>query len=77
MPQQDPFVVELVEQPPPTPEISYGGVLLSAVNLVAAILVAALVVGAIVGGVIIWKKKRQERHGGGQAEPSHVRLRIQ
>jgi|CXWL01.1.fsa_nt_gi uncharacterized iron-regulated membrane protein len=77
MPQQNPIVVEVVEQPAPTPEISYGGVLLSAINLVGVILGAALLVGAIVGGVIIWRKKRREKHDAGQAEPSHVRLRIQ
>jgi hypothetical protein len=74
--QQDPIVVEVGRQPEPTPEISYGSVLLSAVNLVGVILVAALLVGALVGGVIIWRKKRGEARNGGSGEPTHVRLRI-
>jgi hypothetical protein len=76
MPQQDPIVVEVARQPQATPEISYGSVLLSAVNLVGVILVAALIVGAVVGGVIIWRKKRDEKTQP-LSEPSHVRLRIQ
>jgi len=77
MPQQNPIVVEVVQQPTPTPEISYGGVLLSAMNLVGVILAGALLMGALVGGVIIWRKKRLEARGGRISEPSHVRLRIQ
>jgi hypothetical protein len=77
MAQQNPIVVEVVEQPVATPEISYGSVLVSAVNLIGVILGAALLMGAIVGGVIIWRKKRQERRGSTTNEPTHVRLRIQ
>jgi hypothetical protein len=77
MPQQNPIVVEVVKQPDPTPEISYGSVLASAVNLVGVILVAAILVGAIVGGVIILRRKRGEAKGSGATETSHVRLRIE
>lgn len=77
MAQQNPIVVEVTKQPDPTPEISYGSVLLSAVNLVGVILGGALLMGAIVGAVIIWRKKRAEAKGTSLAEPSHVRLRIQ
>ncbi|MEQ1758668.1 MAG: hypothetical protein ABL986_10140 [Vicinamibacterales bacterium] len=77
MPQQNPIVVEVVKQPDATPEISYGSVLLSAVNLVGVILGAALLVGAIVGGVIILRKRRDAAKNNGVTEPSHVRLHIQ
>lgn len=76
MQQQNPIVVEVVGQPPATPEISYGSVLVSAVNLIGLILGAALLMGAVVGGVIIWRKKRDEARGQAVAEPTHVRLRI-
>lgn len=74
--QQGPIVVEVTQQPAATPEISYGSVLLSAVNLVGVILAAAILVGALVGGVIIWRKKRGEAKRP-VGEPTHVRLRIQ
>ena len=75
--QDSPIVVEVGEQPPLTPEISYGSVLMSAMTLVGVILLAALLIGAIVGGVIIWRKKRREARGGNLSDPTHVRLRIQ
>ena len=71
-----PIVVEVTRQPPVTPEISYGSVLLSAVNLVGVVLIAALLVGGLVGGVIIWRKKRDDARRNGADGPSHVRLRI-
>ncbi len=74
--QSNPIVVEVAEQPALTPEISYGSVLLSAVNLVGLILGLALLMGALVGGVIIWRKRQAERRSAGPDEPSHVRLRI-
>lgn len=77
MAQDNPIVVEVVKQPEITPEISYGSVLLSAVNLVGVLLGGALLIGALIGGVIIWRKKRREARGSQSAEPSHVRLRIQ
>jgi uncharacterized Tic20 family protein len=77
MAQQNPIVIEVVEQPVATPEISYGSVLLSAVNLIGVILGAALLMGALVGGLIIWRKKRGERRNTSSGEPTHVRLRIQ
>jgi uncharacterized Tic20 family protein len=76
MAQQNPIVVEVIEQPAATPEISYGSVLVSAVNLIGVILGAALLLGAIVGGLIIWRKKRNERKDTSAGEPTHVRLRI-
>ena len=58
--QQNPIVVEVVKQPPITPEISYGSVLLSAVGVIGVVLLAGILVGVIVGGVIIWRKRRHE-----------------
>jgi len=74
--QQNPIVVEVTKQPEPTPEISYGSVLVSAVNLVGVILAGALIVGAIVGGLIILRKRRLEAANQAAAEPSHIRLKL-
>jgi hypothetical protein len=71
---QNPIVVEVVKQPPVTPEISYGSVLLSALGVVGVLLLAGVVVGLIVGGMIIWRKKQRDA-----IEPvdhSHVKLHI-
>jgi hypothetical protein len=57
---QQPIVVPVDQQPLPTPPISYGGMLLSAIGLVGVIVVAAFIVGGVIGAVIIWRKKRQE-----------------
>ena len=58
--QKPPIVVNVEPQPAPTPPISYGGMLLSALGLVGVIVVAAFIVGGVIGAVIIWRKKRQE-----------------
>ena len=58
--QQQPIVVNVDPQPPPTPPVSYGGMLLSALGLVGVIMVTAFIVGGLIGAVIIWRKKRQE-----------------
>ena len=57
---KEPIVVNVEPQPAPTPPISYGGMLLSALGLVGLILVTAFIVGGVIGAVIIWRKKRQE-----------------
>ena len=70
----NPIVVEVIKQPPITPEISYGSVLLSALGVVGVLLLAGIVVGVIVGSTIIWRKRRREA-----TEPvdhSHVTLHI-
>ena len=73
--QQQPIVVNVDPQPPPTPSISYGGMLLSALGLVGVIILAAFIVGGIVGAVIIWKKKREDAVAA-PTDPGHQRLRI-
>lgn len=73
--QQNPIVVEMVRQPPVTPEISYGSVLASAALMAVSVFAAAMLVGAVIGGVIIWRKRQQEKTSD-VAAPSHVRLQI-
>ena len=72
--QQNPIVVEVVKQPPITPEISYGSVLLSAIGVVGVVVVAGIVVGLIVGATIIWRKRRHEATD--PVDHSHVTLHI-
>jgi hypothetical protein len=72
--QQNPIVVEVVKQPPITPEISYGSVLLSAVGVIGVVLLAGIVVGLIVGATIIWRKRRHEATD--PVDHSHVTLHI-
>jgi hypothetical protein len=70
-----PIVVDVVKQPPPTPSISYGSVLLSAVVLVGVILLASAIVGVLVGGLFIFLKKRFNLWAP-PTDPGHARLRI-
>lgn len=56
--QRDPIVVEVMKQPPVTPQITIGEVVLSAVGLIGAIIIAALVLGAIVGAIVVLRKRR-------------------
>jgi len=74
MMQPGPIVVEVVNQPPITPEISYGGILLSALGVVGVIALAAGIVGLLAGWAIIAFKKRHL--GADPGTTSHVRLRI-
>ena len=72
--QQNPIIVETVRQPPVTPEISYGSVLLSAVGVIGVVLLAGIIAGVIVGGMIVWRKRKREA-----TEPvdhSHVTLHL-
>ncbi len=71
---QQPIVVTVEAQPPPTPPISYGGMLLSAIGLVGVIVLTAFIVGGIIGAVIIWRKKRQDAVVP-PIDPGHQRLR--
>lgn len=72
--QPDPIVVEVINQPPITPEISYAGILLSALGLVGVIVISAGVVGLLAGWTIIAFKRRHL--GSEPGASSHVRLRI-
>ena len=57
---QPPIVVDVIRQPPITPEISMGEVVLNAVGLTGVIMLAALVAGLAIGGVLVWLKMRRE-----------------
>jgi hypothetical protein len=72
--QQQPIVVNVEPQPTPTPPVSYGGMLLSALGLVGVIILAAFIVGGIIGAVIIWRKRRQDADAP-PVDPGHQRLR--
>ena len=52
-----PIVVDVFKQPPITPEIGMGDVVLGAVGLTGVIMLSALVVGLLVGGAFVWVKK--------------------
>ena len=71
---QNPILVEVVKQPPITPEISYGSVLLSALGVVGVLVLCGIIVGMIVGGTIIWRKRRREATE--SVDHSHVTLHI-
>jgi NhaP-type Na+/H+ or K+/H+ antiporter len=57
---KSPIVIEVVTQPPITPEIAYSSVLLSAVGVVGVVILAGIVVGVVIGAVIIWRKRRHD-----------------
>jgi hypothetical protein len=71
---QDPIVVDMVRQPPVTPEISYGSVLFSAVGVIGVVVLAGIAVGVIIGGVIIWRKRRREATD--PVDHTHVTLHL-
>jgi hypothetical protein len=73
--QQKPIVVEVVKQPPVTPEITMGEVILSAVGLTGAIMLAAILTGLLVGAVIVYRKRRADAVAP-PTDPGHARLRI-
>lgn len=57
---QPPIVVDVVKQPPITPEIGMGDVVLGAVGLTGALMIGALVTGLLSGAVLVWFKKARE-----------------
>jgi hypothetical protein len=73
--QQNPIVVQVLKQPPVTPEITIGDVILSAVGLTGAIMLAAIIAGLLVGAVIVYRKRRADAIAP-PTDPGHARLRI-
>jgi hypothetical protein len=73
--QQNPIVVEVAKQPPVTPEITMGEVILGAIGLTGAIMLTAAVAGLIVGALVIWIKRRRDAKAP-PTDPGHARLRI-
>jgi hypothetical protein len=74
--QSKPIVVQVVKQPPITPEIGMADVVLGAVGLTGAIMIAAAVVGLVVGALFILYKRSQDASAP-PTDPGHARLRIQ
>ena len=72
---QQTIVIDVVEQPPITPEITYGDVILGAVGIAGVIMVLAALAGVLVGALIIYFKKRAEAKSVTH-ETGHARLRI-
>lgn len=72
--QQNPIVVDLAKQPPPTRDVSIDFVL--NMFLMAGVLLAAAALGSLlVAGVIILYKRWRDA-GTSDAGPSHTTLRI-
>jgi hypothetical protein len=71
---QPPIVVDVIKQPPVSPEITMGDVILSAFGLTGVIMVSALLAGILVGAVIIAVKKRRERQAIATSAQSTLRL---
>ncbi len=71
----DPIVVEVIKQPPITPELTMGDVVLGAVGFTGAVMIAAAVAGLLAGALFIWFRRRRN-----QAieftDPGHARFRI-
>ena len=73
--QQDPIVVDVVKQPPITPEISMADVVLNAVGLTGVIMILAVLAGLLVGAGFIWYRRTRDASAP-PTDPGHARLRI-
>jgi hypothetical protein len=72
--QQNPIVVDLGQQPEPTPDISID-VVLGIFSLAGAFLLAAAVGAVLVaGGMLLYKRRRDA--SGADLDASHTRLRL-
>ena len=72
---QKPIVVDVLQQPPVTPEITITDVILGALGTAGLLMVAAALGGLMVGAVIIYFKKRAEASNAPH-DTGHARLRI-
>ena len=70
--QQNPIVVEVAKQPPPTRDASIDAVL--SIFALAGVFLLAAAVGSVLvaGGIVVYKKWRGERG----SDPTHTQLRI-
>ena len=74
VPAPGPIIIQTVRQPPITPEISMGDVVLGAIGLVGTVMIAALVAGLLIGiGVVMIKRSRDAVAG--PTDPGHAKLR--
>ena len=69
-----PIVVDVIKQPPITPEIGMADVVLGAVGLTGLIMIAALIAGLLIGLGFVFFKKMRERSD--KTGPGHATLRI-
>jgi hypothetical protein len=74
--QPDPIVVEVLKQPPITPEITMGDIVLGAAGFSGVIMAIAAVTGLLVGAIVIYIKRRRDATAP-PTDPGHARLRIQ
>ena len=74
--QQNPIVVDVVKQPPPTPDISLETAL--SWFAVAGIFLVAAAIGSLLvaGGTILYKRWRDGAAADGGSPHTHTRLRI-
>ena len=72
---QTPHIIDLVKQPPVTPEITYPQVILGAVGVTGVIMLLAALAGILAGALIIYFKKRAAA-GATSNDTDHARLRI-
>ena len=70
--QQNPIVVEVAKQPPPTHDASIDAVL--SIFALAGVFLLAAAVGSVLvaGGIVLYKKWKGE----GTSEATHTQLRI-
>jgi hypothetical protein len=72
---QGPIVVDVVRQPPVTPEITLTDVIVGAVGTAGILMLLSLLAGLLAGAIIIYFKKRAEA-ASPTSESSHARLGI-
>jgi hypothetical protein len=70
----NPIVVQTIQQPPITREITMGDVVLGSVGFVGVVMIAAAVAGLLVGLVVVLMKRSRDR-AAGPTDPGHARLR--
>jgi hypothetical protein len=73
--QDKPIVVEVLRQPPVTPEVTWVEVILGAFGFAGVVMLLATTVGLLVGGLIIYRKKRDDATAP-PTDPGHANLRI-
>jgi hypothetical protein len=73
--QQNPIVVDVIKQPPVTPEISMADVVVGAFGLTGAIMLAAAIAGLLVGAIFIWIRRARDASAP-PTDPGHARLRL-
>lgn len=73
--QQAPFVVDVLEQPPPTRDISVD-VVIGMFEMAAVVLLVAAVGGLIVGAIFVAVRRLKDASAPPTTDTGHARLRI-